>query len=1137
MCKYKKYILFILILIFTFLFYQTVVFAGGKINPQNDNGVLFSNFGSLMLITEDKIATSDIRYRTVGWTIYPTAITTNGKSAQYSCDLGDGRYVIKDTSKGFAAVVRREGNENVLFDIKYEDVKSKNPKYYQFISNFPGYEKKADNLKDGYIITVFEIDKKTITNSIRNANSAWHNKLYANGDWVIIDSIMIVTGDPKKAGIEYTTLNGIKYAEKWADKDELDTHYNKAEYFDPHPEMLTNTSADLVAAADRKKVQTTGEDVNVTLDSSKSFAIQDGNDAGINKRTYWASTNMADLNDPTKGHESMEDKIRLSVAKVLPNSIIHCKVEIFSQKLYDLYLTDKTIKYTDSKTVDIVIGTNIPITQQDLQANAKGDILADDAHNKNIHFDVLKGIPTSEYLYTDVRAKNYLYQFGSIEETGSKMYNTTVKKTYNLHWLDQVTQGNEVVWVDRYDTQTVTRVYPVVRDYSYWVIHNLEVYDIEKADINNKALPGDHIVLMPKASTGPKIDYTHSDKESDHLVDPNTVVDLGSESIDDGKAGKPSVPVPDEKEWRQEAENGLGPIMVNNDSLSVDGKVVMKGEKKPTDTDNPENFPQSGIVKDKTLFRDDLEIDGKKQNKVYDSTGTIYYKRMEKQINGTEPEAKDDIQVNDVTVHTPVVCYPEIKDDKAFNQEVTPKNDRISLILGRTTTITFPTAGQHNAYPGYGNRDYIKYLEAKQIRCPFDIYYDGKFVRGGNWYTVTPKDNTIQIKIPIWVDEKNYNIEFREIPINADEADGTKTETSANKNLNNYVAVKSIPVRTIGRLYGLRVTDINNYPLWEKGVFRTDKGTTTHTNNYYYVGTRDQNGNAKTGFNAQFTLPIFNGSHPKYKSLGALKTGYGFKFELTTVGQYYGDTDFIDIIPKFYYADKNNPKADPRPVELWYSEKFDNKDNYFVKLGSDKDQKNIKYIKLGDPYRNVPSQEIKNTSSILKIPENTLKNESAKLGWFDHIMLTKPLRTFVGDPSGLSNEIREGVDAAWVRKSIQKWYGEYYLPDASYFAFKDDAAKVENYLKTKRVTGDENFWIKDGYIVVRFLIQTVKNKDADHPALRYWGSPNCDMWNVEGFNYSKKDYDNLGYTLEDGDIMFYYPNKRSSDDFSSGGTH
>jgi hypothetical protein len=199
------------------------------------------------------------------------------------------------------------------------------------------------------------------------------------------------------------------------------------------------------------------------------------------------------------------------------------------------------------------------------------------------------------------------------------------------------------------------------------------------------------------------------------------------------------------------------------------------------------------------------------------------------------------------------------------------------------------------------------------------------------------------------------------------------------------------------------------------------------------------------------------------------------------------------------------------------------------------DSNNIKTITLGDPLRNVPEQELADTSKILGMSKSEFANQKAKIGSYGDVILTKNVRTFVGDTS----DIPYGVDIDRVKKSVQKWYGEYWVPNNAYVCKKGtDVAKE---LGNKDFTGKESIWLKNGYIVVNFEIVTIKNGDAANPQLSYWFNEEPerlgDMWKIEGFDNTKKDGSGVTFKLSSGDVIFYYTDKKSSDDYSSGGTN
>ena len=150
----------------------------------------------------------------------------------------------------------------------------------------------------------------------------------------------------------------------------------------------------------------------------------------------------------------------------------------------------------------------------------------------------------------------------------------------------------------------------------------------------------------------------------------------------------------------------------------------------------------------------------------------------------------------------------------------------------------------------------------------------------------------------------------------------------------------------------------------------------------------------------------------------------------------------------------------------------------------------------------------------------------------DLIILSQYQRTFTNPNTWLP----AGVDADAATRSVQKWYGEYYLPNDLFATAK--GFDVAEYGRTHNgLNGNESFWLKDGYIIVNFQIETVKNGDFANPILSYWGSPGCNMFTREGFSYVKTDSNNVTFNLQDGDIVFYDTDKRSSDDYRTGGTH
>ncbi len=828
--------------------------------------------------------------------------------------------------------------------------------------------------------------------------------------------------------------------------------------------------------------------------------------------------------------------------------------------------TPPDLEDTITETNPIVPGS----TEGSTKAGATGVIKADTRGKEK--FDVSKGIPSSEKLYTSVSCKNMIENFKFVQKKGTVHYQVNVNTTYNLSWTEQRSStsnwhhqapdfcmdadedgindycpGHETTsYYDEKmtDTKHGTQTYNISYDYAYWVIDKLDVYGIEKAVIKNSALPSGSVTLTPSGISMPTVQVEHSNNAGDHVTMPSkftydsesgTYVMNIDKSVDlPGYSYVPDSKIEDNRPLADQ-EIAKDPVKVKNDKLIVNGTAIMDQLPCAFCTDSPNNMPNPTTIGKDVLYKSSLHIDNTELNGVKNSTGTIYYKRVD---TPGVPAGDDQItepvnNINSVTVHTPVVCYAGILNDQTYNQMLKPDNTRTPLILDMPSQIKIPTEGDHLDIKGYGNRDYSAYTKAKQVKFPFDVYIDttfretGKYLKANTWHSEPLNTEIINFYIPTWVDEGNYTINFREIAINSPDPD-ENTQAKANLDINNYVATDSKPVQVSGRLYGFKITDIEDYPLWEN-VFRVKAKTAKHKGNYYWVGTKNQNGNSN-GTNSLFTLPVLNGSHPEYKNKGALKTGYAFKFELESIGNYSGEKDCIQINPTFWYVNKDG--SGKKRVDLYYNEKYNGKEHYFIKVGSDQDYQNTHYIKLADPYRNVPDSQIDNTCKALGIDKKVFTGQKAKLGWYDSIVLSKPLRTFIG----ATNDLPSGVAWKDAIASKQHWYGQYMLPDKCY-AVPQGYNVTEYAKKNNGLNGKEPIWLRNGYIIVNFDITTVKNGDFDHPFLSYYNAPNCNMWETEGYDYTKKDYSGAVFSLADGDTVFYYADKRSSDDYGSGVTH
>lgn len=778
---------------------------------------------------------------------------------------------------------------------------------------------------------------------------------------------------------------------------------------------------------------------------------------------------------------------------------------------------------------------DVPLNSPDVSAVIKAD------SRRAERFDVLDGIPTTESLYGNVFAKSYLSKYKFVEMSGKCTFHVTVNKDYELSW----DPGKEVTAPDgtthtepdpQTATESVSKSYTVERDYSYWVIDNLEVYKIDEAALWNYAFDGNGIRISPSGYSPP----TYASAKTGGYTPPSPPgqVDAPSESRS-GSTTRPSVPDEDLSAY---AEDAVDQVEVSNDTLTFNGSTIMDGSRTEKSGTRPGTIPEAPAIGENVLFSPGNVIPTSKTNKAAQpSTGTIYYAIMSGNINGGANTGFPIYGINSVTVHTPVVIYPQVSDDLAHNQKTTPAAGRSAIILERSFTVEMPNSGQHTNYPGYGNRNYVKYIGSKEIRFPFDVYDGTKtfFYPKNTWIEVDKTEESFIFFLPVWVDEGFYNIEFRTIAHNA--PPGATSETKANLNLIHHIAYDIVPVDVVGRLYDFRVTDIADYN-WET-VFRSSAGSALPSGAAYWVGLNGIDG-APRGNAPLSTLPIRPGSHPVYKN-AVIKTGYHFKFELKTKGNMFGLTDRIRITPSFYFVSAITGTR--IPVDLYYHAG----NRKYVKIGSPGDQVE-RYVILNDRLRHVPTEELTDTA-LYKYDHDYAFNQIAGIGraqyvqWFIEeatkrkttvgrlslLELNEGTRTLIGPKTGIPS----GVDPARANASIQKWYGEYSLPADVYAVAA--GTQVAEYGRTHRGLTDRSpIFLRDGYIIVNFNMETIRSGAPSNPYLQYINAPLMNQWHqMEGYLRDVKDPYGRTYSLRDGDVVFYDAGRSSRDDFVPMATH
>ncbi|MGE7988785.1 DUF5704 domain-containing protein [Lysinibacillus fusiformis] len=799
-----------------------------------------------------------------------------------------------------------------------------------------------------------------------------------------------------------------------------------------------------------------------------------------------------------------------------------------------------------------------------IQPTPSGSISSDSGE-----FDVIQGIPSSEYLRADAQSEEYLYEQDFVQKKGKTVFNNVnASKEFTLTWTTSKTdsKGN-VTYTDHEENVTKkVAVSGIERPFSYWEIIKYNIWKLTHSEFTNYALSNEFLRI--DAMTNVTADGKHSDNVEDHVFPPECPkIELPSETIDGGSS-KPSVPdITDEATAAAEAE--IGENEVENDRAEFKGSVIMDDTRTTTDGPTPSDIPAPGMIQ---MSATGLLIDPLKTNYWQSpSTGKVFYEPVFS-IDGSASSKDFPFDVNPVTVHTPVVIYSRASDDKEHDQRIkpplrsTPPNpdqDRHAFILDRPFTVSLPTGGQHRNIPGYGNRDYSKYIKMKQVMFPFDVYTATKqgFYPANTWISVPVDMETVEFFLPVWVPEKQYTIQFRAFAINAlTGGDFGGSEHHANITIPNpaynvppagnlsaaHVAIDSIQVDVVGRLYDFHVTDISDYN-W-KSVFRQGDGVTP-TNNSYWVGLNGIDG-APRGNTNPFVMPVRHGSHPNGLQNVAVKTGYKFRFDMKTKGDMESINDAIRIKPTFYHVTSDGKKR--QAVDLYYHD--DN--NYFVKIGSDKD-KTYRTVALNETMRNVPKNEITNNAlhyynfaDRFNLKETTSQYyETAFARYYARYMSKEPvqtgpygwqiqnwkLRTYRG-PLATQVPPNTMVPPKEIVTKEQTWYGEYSLPAKLYVVPQN--ANIQEAGRVGMLNENHPLFLKDGFIIVNFDIETINEGDLNNPYLSYYKAHYMSQWtNMEGFKSSFVDGYGNTFNLQEGDVIFYHADQSSLDDFKSSITH
>ncbi len=301
-------------------------------------------------------------------------------------------------------------------------------------------------------------------------------------------------------------------------------------------------------------------------------------------------------------------------------------------------------------------------------------------------------------------------------------------------------------------------------------------------------------------------------------------------------------------------------------------------------------------------YRDGLVLEATAQNGRYETVAGILYTAADENIGTMEERRISVEEVNEINVHTPVVCVPEIKaeHEDMVQCERIPEG-HTALVLDEEGiysefVLKIGTSGYHSDKKGYGENDYRNYLAQKdgivqnEVCFPFPVWVNtgndtvkknDVLLKPGEWYVIGETEQ--RFYLPTDTKEGSKEICFRSVAVNG-QGKEEKGEVHSNTQPANYAAEGTVMVYVTGRFYDFTVNKVGGTMAWEELKEEVS----------YSVGRKKGTDTAKN------TLPLRTGGHPLYRNLGGLPMGGYLEFTVKSVGASFGEGAVVKISPKCF---------------------------------------------------------------------------------------------------------------------------------------------------------------------------------------------------------------------------------------------
>lgn len=316
----------------------------------------------------------------------------------------------------------------------------------------------------------------------------------------------------------------------------------------------------------------------------------------------------------------------------------------------------------------------------------------------------------------------------------------------------------------------------------------------------------------------------------------------------------------------------------------------------------------------------------------------------------------------------------------------------------------------------------------------------------------------------------------------------------------------------------------------------TRSGEVAHTGDSVTDSILSRNTASPVGWLNKNTVVIDNTKSHKYQDAGTAPKGTEFAFSVRTMSNLWNDGDYVTATPSFWYQSDDGTKYTQNTgLYVYYNDYSGSDINSYIPFGSDRDKKLVRSMTLSNTMFNGSYFDEDLAATVLhpvynaataKFTNSYGESDTASLvsryklketdGYtLSNIRLSSGLRIFSGNVDQLKANITADrnatkavtemyqikptdIDAvnSCVRPSMQTWYGSYLMP-SELFASTMSPDEIRTYAEEHGglASDDPNVWLKDGYLVVHFDIQTHNSTDPGKD-LSYAGSNSgsANMW-------------------------------------------